>query len=183
MENAVEEIKYKGYTVSVYQDIEPCCNPREDDNLGTMVILHSMYSLGDPNKLNARQLLRICESKDVVALPVFMLDHSGITISTTRFACPWDSGQVGFIYVTKAKLCEWYGYKRVSKKRAAWAKISLKAEVNTYDLFIRDEVYGYEVTDAEGDCVDSCWGFITEDTDSIIQQGKDYVNAITEGTA
>lgn len=179
-DSSVEEIKYKGYIVTLYQDDCLCETPRDYDNLGTMAIIHPRYTLGDPSDLNARQLLRICESKDVVALPIFMYEHSGITIKTTRFDCVWDSGQVGFIYVTKAKLREEFGYKRVSAKRAAKAKSNLRAEVKVYDLFLTGQVYGYEVTDNNGDCVDSCWSFITADTDSVIQQGKDYVDAVTE---
>jgi hypothetical protein len=36
---------------------------------------------------------------------LYLYDHSGITISTSPFSCGWDSGQVGFIYLTRQK-CE-----------------------------------------------------------------------------
>jgi hypothetical protein len=101
-----------------------------------------------------------------------MYDHSGITIKTTRFDCPWDSGQVGYIYVTKAKIREAYGCQRVGKLLAAKALSMLKAEVTTYDLFITGQVYGYEVADSDGEVVDSCWGFITDDLDSIVEEAK-----------
>lgn len=39
----------------------------------------------------------------VAMLPLFLYDHSGITMSTGPFHCPWDSGQVGFIYMTYEK--------------------------------------------------------------------------------
>ena len=180
MENAIEEAQYKGLTVSVYQDTEPCCDPRDDDgNLGIMAIIHPRYELGDTHAMTARQLLRICESKDVVALPIFMYDHSGITIRTIRFDCPWDSGQVGFIFVTKAAIRQEYGWKRISAKRAGKVRGRLISEVKTYDMFIRGAVYGYEVTNDDDDCLDSCWGFLTDDTDSVIQQGRDFIDAIT----
>lgn len=177
---AVQEVKYKGYTVTVKQDSCPCESPRDWDNLGSMVIIHPRYTLGDTHAMNHRQLLRIAESKDIVALPIFMLDHSGITISTKRFACPWDSGQVGFIFVTKEKLRQEFGYKNVTAKRATKARLNLSNEVDTYDLFIRGEVYGYEVTDKNGECVDSCWGFITNDPDTVIKEGTDYIDSNLE---
>lgn len=182
-DESLEEIEYKGHTITIKQDSAPCESPRDWDNLGIMAIIHSRYTLGDTHAMNARQLLRICDSKDVVALPIFMLDHSGITIRTSRFDCPWDSGQCGIIYVTKAAIRQEYGWKRVSAKRAGAVRGRLIGEVSTYDLFIRGEVYGYEITDAEGDCVDSCWGFITEDIDVVIQEAKDFVDAETEDDA
>jgi hypothetical protein len=42
-----------------------------------------------------------------VVLPVYIYDHSGITLNTTGFSCPWDSGQVGWIVcdLDKAREC------------------------------------------------------------------------------
>ena len=53
---------------------------------------------------------------DNVVLPVYMYDHSGITINTTGFSCPWDSGMVGIIYVSKEKIREKFNIKRISSK-------------------------------------------------------------------
>lgn len=176
----VKEIEYKGYKITLSQTSTLCESPRDWDNLGTMAIIHPRYELGDKHDLNARQLLRICERKDVVALPIFMLDHSGLALRTTRFDCPWDSGQVGFIYVTKADAREYFGWKRVSAKRIGAIKGGLLSEVSTYNLFLSGEVYGYEVTDAKGDVIDSCWDFITDDTASVIQQATDFIDFQTE---
>lgn len=35
------------------------------------------------------------------ALPVYMLDHGGLTLSTTKFNDRWDSGKLGIICVSK----------------------------------------------------------------------------------
>ena len=50
--------------------------------------------------------------KNYVILPVYMYDHSGVTINTGGFSCGWDSGQVGWIYCEKKKLLEETGYKK-----------------------------------------------------------------------
>jgi hypothetical protein len=38
--------------------------------------------------------------RTVVVLPLYLYDHSGLTISTSPFSCRWDSGQVGYIHTT-----------------------------------------------------------------------------------
>lgn len=53
------------------------------------------------------ELLRLCEKYgDVVIQPLFLYDHSGISMSTSSFVgraqhAEWDSGQVGYIYMDK----------------------------------------------------------------------------------
>ena len=46
----------------------------------------------------------------VVILPLYLYDHGEITMSTGRFSCPWDSGQVGWIYCTKERFIAETGY-------------------------------------------------------------------------
>lgn len=41
---------------------------------------------------------------DVLLMPLYLYDHSGITISTSEFCDPWDSGQIGFIYTNPRPL-------------------------------------------------------------------------------
>lgn len=102
-----------------------------------------------------------------IMLPLYLYDHSGITMSTGPFSCPWDSGQVGWIYVTKKKVREEYGWKKLNKKRIEKIEGHLKAEVEEYDRFLAGRVYGFVITE-HGICkhcgaeieadVDSCWG-------------------------
>ena len=49
-----------------------------------------------------------------IAFPLYLYDHSGITISTKPFGCRWDSGQVGYIYTTKKEICKWFGIRKVT---------------------------------------------------------------------
>ena len=44
--------------------------------------------------------------KPVIILPLYLYDHSGITINTTGFSCKWDSGQIGFVYITNERINE-----------------------------------------------------------------------------
>lgn len=90
--------------------------------------------------------------KVAVVLPLYLYDHSGITMATTPFSCQWDSGQVGFIYCSFDKIKEEYG--ELTEETKAKAKEVLEAEVKVYDCYLRGDVYGYET-----DSGDSCWGY------------------------
>jgi hypothetical protein len=79
---------------------------------------------------------------NVCILPVFMYDHSGITISTGPFSCPWDSGQVGIIYVTK-ETCEKQQIKFED------AEIILKGEIKVLYQYLTGDVWGYTIYSTE----------------------------------
>jgi len=168
----MEEIKYKDYTIEIEQDENPQ-NPREEfDNATTMICFHRRYNLGDKhdfrhqdyNGWNEMEKAIIREYKDVMIIrPLFLLDHSGITISTNAFGDPWDSGQVGFILMTKQSVRKCYGVKRILSEINRKAEQLLQAEVETYDQYLRGEVYGYSVKDLDGDEVAACWGYFGYD--------------------
>lgn len=113
-----------------------------------------------------------------VILPLYLYDHSGLRLSTGAFSCPWDSGQVGWIYVSREDVLKEYGGKRLTKKLRERAERLLRGEVETYDQYLCGDVWGWVVYDddddeEECDCepedecdctrhaahVDSCWGY------------------------
>jgi hypothetical protein len=140
-------------------------DPREDENVGHMVCWHRRHTLGDDQPaLDPQEWREAFEAENPthVLLPLFLMDHSGITMSVGPFSCPWDSGQVGWIYATPADA------ERVS---VPWdvEKITeyLTSEVQTYSTYIEGGVWGYVIQRGE-ECnlghthwehVDSCWGF------------------------
>lgn len=171
MDDVHSEI-YKGYTIKIWSDSDSE-SPRDWDNLGTMLCYHGRYTLGDKDPVYSQhdqgswQELAdklVKEQHAAVILPLYLFDHGGITMSTGKFSCPWDSGQVGFIYVTREQLLKEFGGKRVSKDMIAKAEKILEGEVETYDHYIRGNVYGYTTYAGEGedlgDSSDSCGGFI-----------------------
>jgi hypothetical protein len=107
-------------------------------------------------------------SQHIIELPLYLYDHGGITMRTGTFGCPWDSGQVGFIYVRVADVKAEYGWKTLTKARRKKIEEYLTAEVRTYDDYLTGQVYGYTVerldnATGEWDEVDSCWGFFGYD--------------------
>lgn len=64
-----------------------------------------------PRDIEVNELYDLVRATDkYVILPLYLYDHSGITISTVPFSCPWDSGQVGWIYAPKDTFRKATGY-------------------------------------------------------------------------
>ena len=150
--------------VSIEQD-ENAQSPRENDNLGVMVCWHRRYNLGDKNEFTSPEDFK--PEAYPVCLPLYLYDHSGITMRTRGFSeidsARWDWGQVGWIFVSREKLLKEYGGKRVTAAMKRRAVKCLLAEVEVYDHYIRGDVYGYVVEDGDGNHLDSCWGFFGYD--------------------
>ena len=177
------EISNEKYRLEVEIEHDPM-NPREErDNLGTMVCFHKNYSLGDKTGLKSddfdswedlqKYLYRVEDA--AIVLPMYMYDHSGITINTTGFSCGWDSGQIGFIYVPKEKIRKEYNCKRISNKLKETVKGYLVGEVKIYDDYVTGNVYQFKVENIETEEeLDSCCGFYG--TDFIHNGLLDYVS-------
>jgi hypothetical protein len=161
------------YLLSILHDFDPL-DPRDWDNLGTMVCSHGRYSLGDEQAENVDSYRNWDEweageiPKGSVCLPLYLYDHSGITMDTKSFSCPWDSGQVGYIYCSPERIRNEFGVKRISKKLRRRVEECLKSEVTTYDQYLTGDVYGFlleekiacEACDhVDYVTIDSCFGF------------------------
>lgn len=155
------------YTVEVKNDEFPP-NPRvEYDNLATLALCHSRYNLGDLGVKSAADFNSTIEFKNylvkelgaVVIVPVFMYDHSGISLSTKPFTCPWDSSWVGFAYITKEKLLAEFGGIRATPALKTKAESIIIQEVQTYNEYLSGECYYYRICDEDNEEVESCYGF------------------------
>lgn len=199
------EEEYRGCKIRIEADDDPL-NPRKEyDNVGTMVCWHGRYDLGDkqPSEDAGDYLLDMARlvvsdaypealliknrdailAKHYVILDLYLYDHSGITISTGPFSCPWDSGRVGFIYCTLEKaLHEWgtkgqehlgwngeasYTPKPDGSKRTLREAATryLEGEVETYDDYLTGQVAGYVAEDPDGEEISSCWGYFPDHGD------------------
>ncbi len=165
----VEKFEVDGLTVRILYD-EDGPNPRKEfDHAAHMVCFHRNYMLGDKHNMSvdeARDYVDMITKDGAVVLPLYLYDHSGITMSVSKFSCPWDSGQVGFIYMTREDIRKNWGVKRVTKKLLEQAKDLMVSEVKEYDYYLTGQVYGFIVEapasedEDEGKQLDSCWGFI-----------------------
>jgi len=174
-----QTIEYKDYTIVIEQDDHPM-NPREEDaNLGNMLCRHTRYNLGDDHMADREEVLDILEGrrKDVVALPLYLYDHGNITMNTTGFSCPWDSGMVGCIYTTYDKIRSWCGVKKVTKNLIEKVKGILRSEVEIYDKYISGDVYGYIIKKNDEE-VDSCWEYYGDDAE---KEAKSHIDHMVKG--
>lgn len=161
------------YTLTVEHD-EYAEDPREYDNLCTMVCWHRRYNLGDKHhyddsdelmgdilyricgmnpddydSLSTRDKYKLaCESDEIVIKPINMYEHSGITVSTSSgypYNDRWDSCCIGFIYVTKETILK----EIANANEVNWTAIAdevIENEMDTYDQYVRGEVYCFGLT-------------------------------------
>ena len=179
------EQKYiKGKAVlTIFQDECPE-SPREWDNVGTIVAWHKRYSLGDKEKFSIPEFKEYMKKIPMIVLPVFMYDHSGIALSTNNSQYPfndqWDSGQLGFIFITLEKVRKEYSVKKVNQKLRKRIIEYLNNEIEIYNQYLSGDVYGY--TFKCGEISDSCWGFYGSDwknnglLDNIPKEYQDIIN-------
>jgi hypothetical protein len=183
----VEEYEYKGWTIRISHD-EDAQNPRiECDNLGTLLCWHSRRrNLGDvyTDRNGDMEKLHEVTGEDFIWLPVYAYEHGGITLNTTGFSCPWDSGQVGVVYVHKNDAMREFSDDGVfGPDQIEKVKNLMRSEIETYDQWLQGFVYGYEVIKFEscGGCghkdmavVDSCWGLYG--LDYCKQEAQSYID-------
>jgi hypothetical protein len=159
------------YSLSVDIDEFPI-DPRENCNLGKMACFHGRYRFGDDDiPFHSGDFDSWAEMEEYIEfklkaatwLPIYLYDHSGQTIATTPFSCPWDSGQIGFIYCTKEDIRKYRGAKRCTKKLIQEAEQTLESEVKEYDQYISGEQYCWRIEDDSGEHVDGCCGYYSEE--------------------
>ena len=139
-------------------------DPRSWDNLGTMLCCHRDYRLGDcnTNRETEQQLAKICRKygksdeeidemtfaeevqfilnqDDVCGFPLWLYDHSGISMSTTRQSA-WDSSFVGLIFVEKDSYLAQMGLKEDIYWKVR-AEKALESEIEIYSDFLEGNVY------------------------------------------
>jgi hypothetical protein len=168
IELATCTINVAGYKVEVEQDGYAESPRSAYDNLGTMWCLHNRYNLGDHESLPRRDLIDeagslrdyiIKNCDPAVLLPVFLYDHSGLCMNVSGFSCPWDSGQVGYIFISKQDARREFGVKRLSAKIVKRVTQYLINEVETYSQYLSGECYSYTVTGPNGEEVGNTCGF------------------------
>lgn len=179
------------YIISINRDTDSG-NPRDTfDSFGTLYTWHPRYNIGggnditngDPRKfadflafdvlhvdLNlSEDEVRAVIKENICMVPIYIYDHSGISIQTTPFSCKWDSGQVGWIYATKAD-CEEEG--------SAFEHIGelLNSEIEELNKYLTGDIWGYTIysREVENDAeellitegiledsipLESCWGY------------------------
>jgi hypothetical protein len=163
-----ETYERDGVTVAIHHDEDgSSADPRDNDNLAHFYCWHPDYRLGDEqftqrdhdSMTDVIEFL-VTERKALVIVPLFLLDHSGISMSAGRALdleawsaadiesrgrfvgdeAGWDTTHVGFAYVTQERV-DLLGVPDGVEEYER----QLRGEVEEYDLFLRGEVYFYVV--------------------------------------
>ena len=162
MTDAIETFEHNGFKVKLCLDPEPM-NPRKEfDHFTTLACWHRRQNLGDAQIVptSAKDLTEEMGEEDILAiLPLYIYEHGGITMRTGAFSDQWDSGQVGWGYVTREQAKQLGSPPEGGESAQAYYERVIREEVAEYDQYLTGQVYGYIVEDEDGDHIDSCWGF------------------------
>lgn len=163
----IDSEKYNGFTIEIHTD-EDCSSPRENDNLGTIIGWHRNYALSDKSAPKLDTPADFDPKAYAVCLPIYMMEHGGVSLSTGDYGDRWDSGQVGWIFATADD--------ELSADMRAKVVAVLTSEVEEYGHYLNGECYGYVIKNEEGQEIEdgSCWGFIG--TEDVRQEARQVVD-------
>jgi len=158
-EYIAENFKHNGYTVKLIADHDATAPDEFGDDGIILVTTKNRYFERLHDGKSAPELDDDPEMKRKYwAFPVYAYIHSGVALSLGRggqFADPWDSGRIGTLFLAKS---EWRYRTRETKKNWS-AEHYAKVHIETWNQYLSGDVWGFEITDADGKDIDSCWGF------------------------
>lgn len=190
-----ETDKATGITLRIIQDSEGGFDPTEGDDAIIMAVLHrryhnpaqsltlprddsadskgadeedkgTTYTFKDRTSLALFELEQCRPTGEWEAFPLYLYDHSGTCYQVAQegqgnpFLCKWDSGRVGTLFVKRSDVGPDGTFK------------AAQAACRDYTSWANGEIYGYTVTDSEGNSLDSCWGFIGDSDGDVLDEAR-----------
>lgn len=161
-------------------------NPREWDNLGTILIApnksHWVAGADDTVDMTVdkgdspyehwenirREQLKLLKSEIAFAYPITKYEHGNIRLSL-GYKSGWDCGVIGFVYATKEQVRKCYGVNRLTKTIIERAENCVQSELDTLSDYLNGNCYGYRIYEvsydelgdiAEYNELDSCWDYV-----------------------
>ena len=169
--NKIEELEYKGFAIKTYYDYD-AESPREWDNLGTIATLQFVQEIkhlgstrGERVKEGILEEVEFVGKNGGVVLPIYCYEHGSIALSTKAWTglpeghAQFDTRIEGFIFATASDIRKWFNVKHISLKLQKTVKEVLANEVSTYGAYVNGDVYGWTLEDANGELIQSCWGY------------------------
>ena len=172
MDNETTSEMYKGHRISIQFDESPE-SPRDWDNICVIHIGHNRYAFGDKNYDNSESIEEAQNDalkNGDICLPLYLYDHSGISISLSPYMCHWDSGQCGFVQIPREVMLKEFHKKIFTKNLKEIGMKHAVTEIDILNKYIMGQVFGYIVDDDS----DSCWGFYSEE--DAIETAKDGID-------
>jgi hypothetical protein len=197
MDNSVINIESQSHILSIFCDGgDSIYNPRtQSDNINHFVT--KGYKTGEDeshtndilrkvakalgfntyDKSNLEIVIALSQSKNkkiekyIIIKELYVYDHGGVSFSMSPFSCPWDSGQAGFIVSTR------YDYENVGLKFEKEKVIDqMERDVELWDKYCRNEIYGFTIEDKDGEVLESVGGFIDYLDDVLEEVKKSYLH-------
>ena len=134
--------------------------------------------------------------KIALVVPVYIYEHSGIALSTKPFYDPFDSGLLGYAFMTKAKIRaefgggKWFypdqaagqfqpGSGILTKQRLVKARACIESEISVYASFVAGDVFCVSLEGDDGEAlpahgVEYVGGFYGKE--GIVQATKDFLS-------
>jgi len=180
-----QTINYKGYDIEIIQD-DMCENPndRGDSSLHFLVYDHNQFYI--ESKLVSGQEIfdQMHEEPDIRTFdipnpyrkkgesfntpffffPVYAYIHSGVSLSLGRGTDTWDTSFKGFVMIST----EYWPDEEEAVKCA-------EAVLKEWNDYLSGNVWGYRITDEEGEDRDSCFCYVG-DEDYCIDDAKSVVD-------
>lgn len=165
-----QTINYRGYKIAIVRD-EFAENPLEDESnfLGKLFTCHRKYCPQNEFKDNFEYgkvwdddlKIRKNFTKTYYAANVYLLDHSGLTVSLSPFNNKWDSGLFGIICCLKESAKEIFDCNHSDELLEYMVMNDFKATIKCLNDYYAGDVYGVRIFDdsEEEEEVDSSWGF------------------------
>jgi hypothetical protein len=144
----------KGHIVQILPDPDTR-NPRDCfDHIATFAFFHRQYRLGDKIEIKWEDYPGWTEmERDIVGTykpryitPVYMHNHSGLVLSTSPFPCPWDSGRVGFMWISDPDI-----------PRDDLSKI-VEDEIRELNQWLSGDVWTIDIDDGK-ECLGGVYGY------------------------
>jgi len=174
MNKAEETIFYKGHKIDIFYDEDYNDTPNDWDDSRLLIYDHRDFTI-EVKGFDAQEIFEHWSSghktfpsgkRRYWLFPVYAYIHSGVSLSLSRGYDRWDTSFKGFMLIERnIRTCNTHDVAREQAEQT----------LKTWNEILTGQVYGYVVTDSEGNELDSCWGYIG-DTDYPISEAKFAVN-------
>lgn len=192
--HAIETKTIGKYRIEISHD-EDSESPRDWSRFGRIIAWHRRYAITDADEVETAKNIMDYIDPDyddlyptieealkgeydaAVVYPLYMYDHSHVGLSIGSFIgrahhAEWDSGQVGYVYVTKKDILSEFGITEITDETLEEVQKIVESELRVYEDWMNGQVFVFAIYD-ETPCetcgsthsipVDSCGGFYGEE--------------------
>jgi len=182
MNEAIETINYKNYTIKIYPDYDAMSPDEWNNEYVFLVGYHDDFWVDKKEFITKDEAIRLAENdidkedtklkqikKDYHIFGLEAYIHSGVSLYLSYEGnCPdrkWDVCQLGLVFV-----------KRTETKSRIKAKKIAENLLETWNDYLSGNVYGHRVIDNNGNEIHSCWGFYGDYNKSgLLDDAKDMI--------